>query len=141
MKRRIFCIFCQAQFRSSRRDILLKRFLEHIKFSRRLERNKKTHEFSRRRPNSFIRRTHQIFQEHQKGYKNTCKFSRRGKIQNTSKFQKSFLKILQEHIRIHVFDSYFFVSFFSLLKYANIDLETTLYYNCLLYTSPSPRDS
>ena len=44
-----------------------------------------------------------FFQENQKYYKNTYKFSRRGKLKCTSRahqnFQESFLKILQEHIR------------------------------------------
>lgn len=44
-----------------------KRFLEHIKFSRRLGCNKKKCDFSRRRHNFFIR-THQIFHENQKWY-------------------------------------------------------------------------
>ena len=84
-----------AKNKSSRRAILLKYlfffsrsdflkiFLEHIKCSRRLRCNKKRYEFSRGRHNSFIR-THQIFLENQKLYKNICKISRRA----FSKFRK-----------------------------------------------------
>ena len=99
-------------FRNSRRTILLnylffffqerlflKRFLEHIKFSRRLGCNKKTYDFSRRRHNSLIR-THQIFQENQKWYKNACKFSRRA----FSRFCKNrYEQIFQENISPRIF--------------------------------------
>ena len=74
-------------------------FLEHIKFSRRLECNKKIYCEFFRRHNSFIR-THQIFQENQKWQKNTYKFSRRGKMYlNRSNFPG---ELSQNFVRTHM---------------------------------------